>query len=282
MSDNMRGAVFMTLAMGFFAIEDMALKAAAREVPIGQAVLMFGLAGLLVFVVWTKREGRAVFHPAVLSRAMLIRSLCEIGGRLFFALAIALTPLSSASAILQATPLVVAIGAVVFFGEQVGWRRWIAIVVGFIGVLVVLRPGLDGFEPASIFAVLGMLGFAGRDLATRASPATMTTAQLGVLGFVVLSVTGVVLLGVSGGAQWPGPQSLGFVALATGAGVLAYAGLTRAMRMGEVSVVAPFRYSRLLFAVALGISVFGETLDLPMMLGSLIIIGSGVFLLRRS
>jgi drug/metabolite transporter (DMT)-like permease len=278
----MRGAVFMTLAMGFFAIEDMALKAAAREIPIGQAVLMFGLAGLLVFVLWTKREGSRVFHPAVLSRAMIVRSVCEIGGRLFFALAIALTPLSSASAILQATPLVVAIGAVVFFGEQVGWRRWVAIAAGFVGVLIVLRPGLEGFEPASIFAVLGMLGFAGRDLATRASPATMTTAQLGVLGFVVLSVTGGVLLAVSGGAQWPGRESLWFVALATGAGVLAYSGLTRAMRTGEVSVVAPFRYSRLLFAVALGVGVFGETLDAPMMIGSAVIIGSGIFLLRRS
>lgn len=282
MSSSMRGAVFMTLAMGFFAIEDMALKAAAREIPIGQAVLMFGLAGLLVFVLWTKREGSRVFHPAVLSRAMIVRSVCEIGGRLFFALAIALTPLSSASAILQATPLVVAIGAVVFFGEQVGWRRWVAIAAGFVGVLIVLRPGLEGFEPASIFAVLGMLGFAGRDLATRASPATMTTAQLGVLGFVVLSVTGGVLLAVSGGAQWPGRESLWFVALATGAGVLAYSGLTRAMRTGEVSVVAPFRYSRLLFAVALGVGVFGETLDAPMMIGSAVIIGSGIFLLRRS
>src|SRR5690606_22731429 len=114
-----------------------------------------------------RREGEKAIHPAVSSPLMLTRSACEVAGRLFFALALALTPLSSASAILQATPLVVTLGGVLFFKETVGWQRWLAIAVGFIGVVVIIRPGLDGFQPASIFAVLGTLGFAGRDLATR-------------------------------------------------------------------------------------------------------------------
>src|SRR5690606_27088537 len=160
----LRGALFMTLAMAAFAIEDMGIKAAARDIPLGQAVMMFGGSGLAIYALMARLRREPALHPAVTSPLMLLRSALEVSGRLFYALAIALTPLSSASAILQATPLVVALGAVVFFGETVGWRRWMAMAGGFAGVLMILRPGLDGFEPASIFAVLGTLGFAGRDL----------------------------------------------------------------------------------------------------------------------
>ncbi|MDA5093938.1 DMT family transporter [Aliiroseovarius sp. KMU-50] len=279
-SDNLRGALFMVFAMAAFALEDMALKAAARDIPIGQAVAMFGVAGWVVFAAMARAQGERIFHPSLTSPVLVWRSLSEIAGRLFYALAIALTPLSSASAILQATPLVVALGAVVVFGERVGWRRWMAIFTGFIGVLMILRPGLDSFDPLSIFAVLGMLGFAGRDLATRASPVSMSSAQLGVAGFAVLTVAGLVLVGF-GGVVIPTPASLGYVAMATVIGVLAYGALTRAMRTGEVSVVTPFRYSRLLFALILGVVVFGERPDGMTLLGSAVIVASGVFLLQK-
>ncbi len=280
MTDNARGAVFMTAAMAAFAVEDMAIKAVTADIPVGQAVAIFGLAGLLVFALVARRESEPVIHPAVISPLMLVRSACEIAGRLFFALALALTPLSSASAILQATPLVVALGGVLFFGETVGWRRWLAIGVGFVGVLVIIRPGLDGFQPASVFAVLGTLGFAGRDLATRGSPVTMSTAQLGVLGFAMLTVAGTVLLAISGGATWPSVTTWALLATATVVGVLAYGALTKGMRVGEVSVVSPFRYSRLLFAIVLGVLIFQERPDLMTLVGSITIIASGTVLLR--
>lgn len=282
MTENTRGALFMVLAMATFALEDMALKAAARDIPIGQAVALFGLAGTVVFATMARAQGAPVLHPALLGKVMILRSAFEIAGRLFYALAIALTPLSSASAILQATPLVVALGAVFVFGERVGWRRWLAIGAGFAGVLMILRPGLDAFDPLSVFAVLGMLGFAGRDLATRASPVSMSAAQLGVAGFAVLTVAGTVLLAVTGGVTVPTPASLAFVALATVVGVLAYWALTRAMRTGEVSLVTPFRYSRLLFALAIGVTVFGERPDSWTLLGSAVIVVSGLFLLSRT
>ncbi len=281
MSDNMRGALFMMFAMGLFALEDMALKAAARDIPIGQAVALFGALGLVVFALTARAQGERILHPDLLSKVLIIRSTFEIGGRLFFALAIALTPISSASAILQATPLVVALGAVFVFGERVGWRRWMAISAGFIGVLMILRPGLDAFDPLSIFAVLGLLGFAGRDLATRASPVSMSAAQLGVAGFAVLTAAGLVLIGF-GGVKPMTLASWGYVGLATVVGVVAYTALTRAMRVGDVSVVTPFRYSRLLFALVIGVTFFGERPDMMTLLGSAVIVGSGLFLLQRS
>jgi drug/metabolite transporter (DMT)-like permease len=281
MNDNQRGGLFMIAAMAGFAIEDMFLKTAAQQVPVGQILMIFGTGGAIGFAILAKRQGARLLNPEILSRAILMRALFEVMGRLFFTLALALTPLSSVSAILQATPLVVVAGAALFFGEKVGWRRWSAIAAGFIGVLIVLRPGMDGFTPLSVLALLGMLGFAGRDLATRAAPKTLSNLTLGVYGFAVLVPTGAALLAWTGGAMVPDARA-GF-ALVTGTlvGIAAYFALTVAMRTGEVSLVTPFRYTRLLFALILSVLVFAERPDAATLLGSAIIVGSGIYTLLR-
>lgn len=271
----------MVAAMAGFAVEDMFIKAAARTLPVGQILMIFGLGGMLAFIVLAGRRRERVLHPAILSRPILIKALAEVAGRLGYTLAIALTPLSSASAILQATPLVVVAGAALFFGETVGWRRWSAIGLGFAGVLIILRPGLEGFQAASLFAVLGMLGFAGRDLATRAAPPVLSNLQLGIYGFFMLIPTGAAMLVWTGGAATPGGLVAAQLLAATVFGVAAYYGLTAAMRMGEVSVITPFRYTRLVFALILGVTVFGERPDLLTLLGSGIIIASGIYTLIR-
>ena len=282
MRDNLRGSLWMVAAMAGFAVEDMFLKSAAASLPVGQILMIFGAGGMIGFAVLVARRGERILHPAILSPAILIRCVFEVAGRLFYTLAIALTPLSSASAILQATPLVVVMGAALIFGERVGWRRWTAIAVGFAGVLIILRPGLDGFTPLSLLAVLGMLGFAGRDLATRAAPPVLSNLQLGVYGFAMMVPTGAILLAVSGGAAVPSALAAGQLATATVIGVMAYYALTSAMRMGEVSVITPFRYTRLVFALILGASVFGERPDAATLLGSAVIVGSGIYTLLRS
>lgn len=280
---NLRGSLAMILAMACFAIEDMFLKAASAALPVGQMLMLFGLGGTIVFGLVALVRGERLFQRAVLSKVMGIRFAFELTGRLFYVLALALTPLSSATVILQATPIFVVLGAVVFFGEQVGWRRWAAILAGLIGVVIVLRPGTDSFTALSLLAVIGMLGFAGRDLASRAAPAAFSTGLLGFYGFVTLIIAGAVY------AIWdrealvlPDPLSGGFVALAVAAGVLAYASLMLAMRTGEVSFVTPFRYSRLLFGIGFGVVVFGEALDLQTIVGCGIIVLSGLFILVRS
>ncbi|WP_372840739.1 DMT family transporter [Phaeovulum sp.] len=279
---NARGSVLMVAAMGGFALEDMFIKRTAAVLPVGEILMIFGLGGMLAFIVMALRRGERVLHPAILSWPILVKSVCEVAGRLGYTLAIALTPLSNASAILQATPLVVVAGAALIFGEQVGWRRWAAIAAGFVGVLIILRPGMEGFRPASLFTVLGMLGFAGRDLATRAAAPVLSNVQLGIYGFFMLIPTGAAILAVTGGAALPGaPEMVGLV-LATIFGVAAYYGLTAAMRMGEVSVITPFRYTRLIFALALGVLVFQESPDAPMLIGSAIIIASGLYTLARA
>lgn len=272
----------MTLSMAGFAIEDMAVKAAARHMPVGEVVLFCGLAGILVFAGLAVLDGDPPLPRALLGRIMVLRSAFEVGGRLFYALALALIPLSAASAILQATPLVVVAGAALLFGEKVGWRRWTAVAAGFAGVLMILRPGLAGFDVLALLAVAGMLGFAFRDLATRAAPRVLSNAQLGVAGFAMLAIAGAVILAVGGGAVWPDATGAAFTAAATVFGIGGYAALTAAMRTGEVAVVTPFRYTRLVFALILAALVFGERPDAMMLAGCAVIVGSGLYTLVRA
>ncbi len=281
MTPNAKGSLYMAAAMGAFSVEDAFFKRATQDIPTSQALMMFGAMGLAVFVLLSLRRKEPIWHPQLFSAALILRSVSELVGRLSFALALALTPLTSASAILQAAPLVVVIGAVVFFGERVGWRRWLAIGLGLVGVLMIIRPTPALFEPNSIFAVLATLGFAGRDLATRASPATMSTEQLGSLGFAILVIAGVLLSFILGESlTTPTLRSVGATTGATVAGVLAYSALTLAMRTGEISIVTPFRYTRQLFAIILGFAVFGEWPDLLTWAGIGVIILSGLYTAR--
>lgn len=272
----------MVLAMAAFSIEDMLIKAAASVADTGLVLALFGLGGMLIFILLTLKRGEAVFHPAILSRPIIIRASCEVIGRLTFILAITLTTLSSASSILQATPLITMIGAAFIFGEHVGVKRWIAVFIGFVGVLMILRPGIEGFEVASLFAVIATVGFAGRDLATRAATPVLSNMQLGVYGFFVLIPTGVGMFLYSGAPIQLDLMSIAQIGGAIVFGVAAYNALTIAMRAGDVSVVSPFRYTRLLFALIIGVSVFGERPDAMTLLGSLLIVLSGVYTLLQS
>ncbi|MFZ9198882.1 MAG: DMT family transporter [Paracoccaceae bacterium] len=281
MTANQRGSLFMVLAMAGFAVEDMFIKSAAKAMPLGQVLALMGALGVLWFALQSRRVGEPAFPAALRSRTMLVRSSFEMVGRLFYSLAIALTPISVASAILQATPLVVVAGAALIFGERVGLWRWALTALGFAGVLVILRPGLEGFDVMAILAVIGLLGFAGRDLATRAAPPALSNAQLGVAGFAVLGLSGLIILGVQGGPVLPEALPLAKALGAAGFGILGYSYLTRAMRTGEVSAVTPFRYTRLLFALLVGVMVFGERPDLATLVGSAMIVGCGVLILTR-
>ncbi|WP_234464209.1 DMT family transporter [Paracoccus caeni] len=278
----MQGALFMTASMAGFAVEDSLLKTAAASLPVGQVLITFGLLGVLSFSVMALIAGESPMTRQMLQPAMILRSICEVIGRLFFMLAIALTPLSTASAILQATPLVVMVGAIFLFGEQIGPRRWLAVALGFAGVLLILRPGAEGFGPLSLLALVAMLGFAGRDLATRAAPPSLSFRQLGVLGFAMLVIAGLIALPFGAAPSMPEPRAWLFLIAASATGILAYTALTIAMRTGEVGAVTPFRYTRLVFAMIAGIVIFAERPDMPTIIGSIIIIVAGIAALRLS
>ena len=281
MTDNLRGSLMMVLAMLGFAFEDSFLKLAAKLMPLGEVLALMGLIGMALFSALALRKGAAPLPRSILSRTMALRSGSEVVGRVFYALALALTPISQASAILQATPLVVVGGAALLFGEKVSLLRWLLILEGFAGVLIIIRPGVEGFSALSLLAVAGLLGFAGRDLATRAAPPALSNAQLGVAGFLMLALSGLILITLNGGPAAISPLALAYTCGAACFGVAAYAALTSAMRTGEVGVVTPFRYTRLLFALIVGYTLFGERPDALTLIGSAVIVGCGIILLSQ-
>ncbi|MCC0035666.1 MAG: DMT family transporter [Hoeflea sp.] len=279
--DNMRGIMLMVLGMAGFAAEDMFIKLAAGQLPVGEILLVLGLVGALIFAIYARLNGTSVisrgfFHPAV-----VVRNLAEMLGGLCFVTALSLIPLATATTILQATPLLVTMGAALVLGEAVGWRRWTAILVGFGGVLLVIRPGLEGFEPEVFWAVAGVLGLGIRDLASRKVPKTISSLQLSAWGFFAVGISGAVLMAVTGQSVMPGATEAMYLGGALSVGVLAYWALTEATRIGEISVVTPFRYVRLVFSTIIGILVFSEFPDLYTLIGAGIIIATGLYTIMR-
>lgn len=281
-ADNLRGAGLMVLAMLCFAIEDMFIKFLGGSIPVGQLLTLLGAGGALIMAAACLVLRQPLLSPALLERPVLIRNAGELIGTLGFVTALVLIPLATASAILQTTPLMVTLGAALFLGEQVGWRRWAAICVGLFGVLLILRPGLDGFDWNALFAVQGMLGLSIRDLATRRAPPSLSALQLSLVAFALLIPAGAALMWAQG-TVWvaSSPREWGLLAAAALIGAFSYRFIVSAMRLGEVSFVTPFRYSRMIFALAIGILVFAEIPDALTLIGVVIIIGSGLYTLWR-
>jgi len=280
--DNLRGAAWMTVAMLGFAVEDMFIKLLAGSLPTWQIILILGLGGGATFGIAARVQGQALFSRAALSAPVLLRNFGELLGTLGFVTAIALIPISTASAVLQATPLVVTLGAALFLGERVGWRRWTAILIGFFGVLLIIRPGMSGFDVYSLFALQAVIGLTMRDLATRRIPEDVSSTQLSFWAFLVLMPASVVLaLATRSAPVMPMGSDWILIVAIVALGVCAYYAIVAAMRVGDISFVTPFRYSRILFAIVIGMVVFAERPDALMLMGAALIVGSGLFTLWR-
>ena len=278
--ENIFGSCLMILSMAAFAGEDSIIKALSAELPVSQIIFLIGIGGAVVFLILGLFFNREILVSEINSVPMHARIITEICGRIFYSLALALTSLSSTTMILQATPLVVVAGAAIFFKEKVGVIRWLAIGLGFIGVLLVVSPNEKEFNLLSLLAILGMLGFALRDLASRAVSPKLNIFTLGCHGFLSLAVAGILLslilqqpfLTVSGKA-WL------FLAAGIILGVVGYGSLISAMRIGEVSAITPFRYTRLIFGLSIGYFIFDENIGFYAGLGCLLIVLSSLVVL---
>ena len=280
--ENLRGSLLMVLAMAGFALEDMFVKSLSERLPVGEVLALLGAGGAALYASLAIYRRERLMSRDLLRGAVVARNLTELLGTMAFVCAIAFTPLAQASAILQATPLAVTLGAALFLGERVGWRRWSAICIGFIGVLIVIRPGTEGFSALSLLAVAAVAGLAARDVITRRVPKTVSSLQLASYGFASVVPAGLFLMWLRGNG-FVAPAALdwaqigGAIVFGTGG----YYALIAAMRIGEVSVITPFRYTRLLFALAIGWLVFAEPVDSATLWGGAVIVGSGLYTLWR-
>ena len=271
----------MILAMAGFAFEDLFIKILSAYFPISEVIIILGFTGSVIFLIIALLQRAPILHKDLLNKHVISRTIFDLLGAVFFVTAIALTPLSSASAILQITPLLVTIGAVIFFKEKVGWRRWSAVFVGFIGVLLILRPGFEGFMPESIFALLGSLFLAARDLATRAMKTSLSSVTIALYAFIAFGISGVLIIPFNSPMIVPTTNLIIYFIGASIFGVIAYYSLVTSSRIGEMSVISPFRYSRIVFAILLAVIILGERPDSLTLIGASIIVASGLYTFIR-
>ena len=281
LSDNARGALFMSVSMAGFALNDALMKVVSSELPLLQAIFLRGLAASALILLFAWRAGALAFRPRRADAIPLaLRTFAEIGSTLCFLTALFNMPLANATAILQASPLAVALAAAWLLGEPVGWRRYLAITVGFLGVLIIVRPGAEGFTAYSLLALAAVGFIVIRDLATR----RLTAATPNLYATALTSVA-IMAAGATGAAfeEWRAPSGGALATLGVASVVLliGYNFGVKTMRVGDVAVVTPFRYSILLWAMLLGYLLFGDSPDALTLLGAAIVAGAGAFTLWR-
>ena len=191
--ENFVGSCLMVISMAAFAVEDSVIKVVSGFLPVGQILFLLGIGGTASFFLTALILRRKIWTSDVLTWPMHLRVISEIVGRVFYSLALAFTSLASSTMILQATPIVVVVGAAIIFREKVSILRWVAVFTGFLGVLIIIQPTADNFSFLSVLAVLGMLGFAGRDLASRAVSKSLNIFTLGMHGFMSVAMSGIAL-----------------------------------------------------------------------------------------
>nr|WP_298105880.1 DMT family transporter [uncultured Shinella sp.] len=280
-SGNARGALYMAIAMAAFTCNDALVKSVTHSMNTGQILFVRGLmtSALVLLIAW--RMGALGSWRIVLQPAVALRLAAEIFASLTFISALGTMPLANVSAILQSLPLAVTLGAALFLGEKVGWRRWLAITIGFAGVIIVIRPGPEGFSLAAIYAIASVVGAATRDLATRRIRNDVSTLFISVVTAIAITLVGGALIVPMGGWQPVSLESFGRLAAASVLLLVGYQTIVNAMRFGEISFVAPFRYISLIWAITIGFLFFGELPDLWMTTGVVIIIVSGLYTFYR-
>ena len=274
--ENIRCIVFMVVAMAGFAIEDAVIKQLSYTMPIPQVLMLIGIGGLLIFGITAVVTGVHLVTDDMVRPWFIIRTTSELASAICFVIAIVYASLSISSAILQATPLAVSFAAAVFLKQQVSRRQWSLIAIGFVGVICVVQPGLDGFRPAALAAVLGVVFLALRDAITRSISVSIPAVSVSFWAFFALFIAGIVTIPFFGKFGVITFVDVGLLAVSALAGSGAYFCIVMATRSGDVAVVAPFRYTRLLFALGLAVAVFDEQINALMILGSSLIVGSGM------
>ena len=280
-AENARGAAFMTASLTAFAVNDTFTKAVSDALPLFEILLWRGVLVSIALIAFTSARG-------TLRLAMgahdwfwtAVRTAAEIGTAWFFLNALFAMPIANATAILQTVPLTVTLAGALFLGERVGWRRWAAIAAGFVGVLMIARPGPEGFDAHALQAMAAVLCVTLRDIATRRlSPGvpTGTVATLAAVG-VTASAAAMSL----GGPLTPlTPLAAAQVAGAAAFIMVAYILSVAAVRIGDISFVAPFRYTGILAAIVLGAAVLGEWPGGWALAGAGVVAGAGLYTFAR-
>ena len=278
--NNLRGALWMTLSMLGYVVNDAFIKKAVEDLHVFQAIFIRGAMIVLILALITQVRGelhsvRSHLHPTVVLRVGM-----ETAGTVLYLLSLSRLPLASVTAVLQIVPVAVTFVAARLLREAVSWHRVGAVIVGFAGVLLVLQPGSDGFSPWYFAALVAMVAVVAREITTKRVPASVPTMILALSTAVVITTMGLVVSIFDGWSPVTG-ESLLLLAVAAGFLSVAYSASVVAVRTGDISFTAPFRYAILLFAIVLQIVIFDDVPDLLTFIGSGVVAAAGLYALSR-
>jgi drug/metabolite transporter (DMT)-like permease len=281
LNNNMKGAALMTGCVSAYVINDAFMKLLFSEIALFQAIFlrsMITVPPVLVMAWITKVAIRNLSNQD--KRLILVRVGAEICTTIAFLTALKHMPLANVTAILQALPLAITMAAALFLAEPVGWRRWSAILVGFVGVLIVVRPGLEGFNVYSLSALVAIIFITVREISTRKLTSEVPTITV-VLSTAIGSAlfAGIMMIG----SEWDTVSAVSWLLILGAAIAVLIATLlsVMAMRTGEIGFVSPFRYTSMLGAIGLGILMFGDWPDQLTLVGTLIIVITGIYSFHR-
>lgn len=280
-SENSKGALYMALAMASFTCNDALVKSVTSSLSVAQIMTVRGIMTTILVYVIARRMRALRPLRVILSPLILLRTFFEIGATLTFITALGRIDFANVSSIMQSLPLAVTLGAALFLGEPVGWRRWGAIIIGFCGVLIILRPTAEGFAPASLLLLAAVFFTSGRDLVTRRVVSDIPSLSITLFTAAANTVVGAILIVPMGGWQPVTMDNFPPLIIAAALTFGGYQAVIMSMRTGEISFVAPFRYTSLIWALAIGIVFFGERPDFLVFLGAAIVIGSGLYSFYR-
>ena len=271
----------MMMSMACFAVEDTFIKLLSARLPATQILFSIGFGGALITLVLAIVLNVNLADKILLNKHVISRTIADLFGALSFTSAMVLIPMSLLASILQATPLFVTLGAAILLGEKVGWRRWSAIFIGFLGVIIILQPGYGSFQLASLLGLAAVLCLALRDVVTRDMATEIPTLTVTFYACLAMGSAGFIAYPFFGPPIMPTSYETIILICAAIIGLTGYFLLVLATRKGDVSVIAPFRYSRLLFSLGLASLILGEKLTLPILLGGLLVVSSGIYTFGR-
>ncbi len=271
----------MMMSMACFAVEDTFIKLLSARLPATQILFSIGFGGALITLVLAIVLNVNLANKILLNKHVISRTIADLFGALSFTSAMVLIPMSLLASILQATPLFVTLGAAILLGEKVGWRRWSAIFIGFLGVIIILQPGYGSFQLASLLGLAAVLCLALRDVVTRDMATEIPTLTVTFYACLAMGSAGFIAYPFFGPPIMPTTYEAIILICAAIIGLTGYFLLVLATRKGDVSVIAPFRYSRLLFSLGLASLILGEKLTLPILLGGLLVVSSGIYTFGR-
>ena len=271
----------MIIAMGCFTFADLLIKIASETMPVGQIMILLGIGSSFVFLTLLRMKGEAIRLSPLLNAAVMLRNAGEVIAATSMCLALAYVPISTIGAIIQTVPLMITAVAALFLGERVGVRRALAIGVGFLGTLFIVQPGDTNFDVMTGLVFVSAIGMTLRDVGTKLVSNSFSTLLLSFYSCVLFASSGLVLLFFSGGARIPDANMTVLFLAMVALGSFGVIFMTQAVRLGDMSVVSPFRYTRLLYSLAAGIIILDEQVNAMMLFGSALTIGAGLYIWRR-